>query len=449
MALLTDPDSLSQGTEIVIAETATPPTVQLLAAGNLSSDGVTGQCVYAFLKEEWLGAATLPPYPFPLDAVTPEQMIWIDDWEPADDTTRKLIRTCGWTEQEADGTIKREYCCVISVPPAGVEATDQPYYEHAAGTPVDFARAGQVNEAIQIYGDTTHGNFNRRATDITVFAREEQKTYASASVFTTYSITSLGTGAYRVGLQTAADTKATVADTGIDANSDGTADVDPYDAMVLQEHASTQSIAMAGGSYNFKWTLDCNGARVQRAYEYAQWLLRQDADIDAGAGTQNGKVCPAIVSYVGDTLYTAQPQANEGLALTNFSAQDINAVVFTDDTGAQRTFPYTASLTILFGANLVSDAAAHYWVYPTDDFGGAGCVPVVDASDADMEGDVDGNTSITHTYDWTTGGDVDITVVALGTSGAKYVRTTGSIVQSTANQVSLAAGEERVYSNPA
>jgi hypothetical protein len=76
-------------------------------------------------------------------------------------------------------------------------------------------------------------------------------------------------------------------------------------------------------------------------------------------------------------------------------------------------------------------------------------VPVVDASDADMEGDVDGNTSITHTYDWTTGGDIDITVVALGTSGAKYVRTTGEIVQSTANQVSLAAGEERVYSNPA
>ncbi len=51
MALIIDPDNLNQGTEVVIVEGS--KTIQLLVAGNLSTDGVTGQALYSFLKEEF------------------------------------------------------------------------------------------------------------------------------------------------------------------------------------------------------------------------------------------------------------------------------------------------------------------------------------------------------------------------------------------------------------
>lgn len=51
MAKITDPDLLNQGTEVVFD--ATNKTIQLLVAGNISTDGVTGQALFSFCKEEW------------------------------------------------------------------------------------------------------------------------------------------------------------------------------------------------------------------------------------------------------------------------------------------------------------------------------------------------------------------------------------------------------------
>jgi hypothetical protein len=71
MAIITDPDLLNQETEITI-DTANR-TITLNEAGNLSSDGITLQCLYSFLKEEWKTNSTLIPFPFPMTAITPEQ----------------------------------------------------------------------------------------------------------------------------------------------------------------------------------------------------------------------------------------------------------------------------------------------------------------------------------------------------------------------------------------
>ena len=51
MAKLIDPDDLSQGTEVTFNTTL--KTIALNQAGNLSTDGVTLQCLYSFCKEEW------------------------------------------------------------------------------------------------------------------------------------------------------------------------------------------------------------------------------------------------------------------------------------------------------------------------------------------------------------------------------------------------------------
>ena len=103
MALITDPDQLNQSTEITINTSA--KTITLNVAGNLSNDGVTGQALYSFLKEEWKNDSSLIPYPFPMVSITPEQFEFVEDWVPANDTTRNLIRSAGWREITAASAV--------------------------------------------------------------------------------------------------------------------------------------------------------------------------------------------------------------------------------------------------------------------------------------------------------------------------------------------------------
>ena len=122
MALITDPDDLNQGIEITIDTSA--KTIELSVTGNLSNDGVAGQAFYSFLKEEWKNDASLIPYPFPMVSITSEQFEFIENWVPANDTTRNLLRSCGWREITDAGVIEREYMGIINL--GNIESGSQP-----------------------------------------------------------------------------------------------------------------------------------------------------------------------------------------------------------------------------------------------------------------------------------------------------------------------------------
>jgi hypothetical protein len=153
MALIVDPDQLNQATEVTI--TTGTRRVTLNIAGNLSSDGVTLQALYSFFKEEWKTDALLIPHPFPMVAITPEQFEWIEDWQPTNDTTRKLIRTGGWKEIDELDVLQTEWAGVITLG-TFEDVLDQAYYQQGddptdTTAAVDFDRANVVNEAIKIY----------------------------------------------------------------------------------------------------------------------------------------------------------------------------------------------------------------------------------------------------------------------------------------------------------
>jgi hypothetical protein len=157
MTLIVDPDDLNQGSEITI-DTALR-TFTLTTAGspnNLNNDGVTLQALYSFFKEEWKDDNTLIPHPFPMQAITPEQFEFIKDWEPADTTTRNLIRTGGWREIDESDVLKREYAGVITLGSFEDETADTAYYwqgtdvtDTTATTNMNFA--GPVNEVVNTY----------------------------------------------------------------------------------------------------------------------------------------------------------------------------------------------------------------------------------------------------------------------------------------------------------
>lgn len=208
-------------------------------------------------------------------------------------------------------------------------------------------------------------------------------------------------------------------------------------------------------------------ATAEQIYEKVQYQLRQNADIDATSGSVTGKTADALLRFVGDTLEagTLNPTnpngGGSGVVIEGFASSDTNRLTFRDSGGTNRTYPFVAVLTLQFGANLVADASAKYWVYFTtlpgasNDFGEAGAVIVDDNSGADMAGNVSGSASIQRTFNYdgnaqggrTPGTDAAVTVVAIGLATGQYVRTTATIARSTSNTASLVASLERNYEN--
>jgi len=250
----------------------------------------------------------------------------------------------------------------------------------------------------------------------------------------------------------------------IDADSNGVADVAPYSGMSITYYAAPQARFVGGVSYNFGVIVEGNGATVEEIYEFMQWSLRQTVDIDAGAGTVIGETAAALSLFVGDVLYTTLTTnlsgGGGGVFVDNYVTADTNRIVVTDNTGAERVNPYVATLTISFGANLVADAAAKYWVYfatlpgAGNDFGEAGAQIVEDFDSNPMAGNVSGATSIVHTFDYdgnaqggrTPGTDADVVVVAIGLTGAQYApRATVTLTRSTTNTAAAVSGLERTY----
>lgn len=142
--------------------------IWLIPQGNLSSTGggndtgVTLQALYSFIKEEWKGDSTLIPFAFPMVAITPEQFEFSNGWEPATDgseTTRKLIRTGGWREYDANEVLVREWTGIVTLGTFEDSANDLAYYQlgldptdTSAG--IAFTFKGPVNEPIKVFEET-------------------------------------------------------------------------------------------------------------------------------------------------------------------------------------------------------------------------------------------------------------------------------------------------------
>lgn len=223
--------------------------------------------------------------------------------------------------------------------------------------------------------------------------------------------------------------------------------------------------AASGASFTLQRATPIS-ATAEQIYEKVQYLLRQNSDIDSTSGTVTGKTADLLLRFVGDTLEALSPSnpngGGGGVIIEGFASNDTNRITFRDNGGTARTYPFVATLTIVFGANLQADASAKYWVYHTtlpgagNDFGEAGALIVDDASGADMAGDVAAAASVTRTFAFdsnvqggrTAGTDAAVTVVGMGLATGQYVRATATIARSTSNSVSLVASLERNYANP-
>jgi hypothetical protein len=440
MAKITDPDDLNQGTEVVIDASTTPPTISLVATGNLSDDGVTHQCLYSFLKEEWKNDPNLIKYDFPLISITTDKFEWVENWEPLNDTTRYLIRDAGWREIDSSSVIKREYMGIISL--GSIGATTRPYFVFSSDSAkTDFNFDGPINQGIQTFGNASNGNFDKRSDSLTIFARSQGNTFSSA---TSASIGITGDLNYKANpfpLSEAVDSKIVASDSTIGSST-------PYTGMSITFGAVTRTIG--GVSYNYNIVIDGNNGTTQQIYEFVQYSLRLASDIDAGAGTSVGFLTQDLLKFEGDTL-----KSTTGVYIDNTLASDRNNLVFTDTGGVERSFPFLATGTLTFNANLVNDSSAIFRMFFTSGFGSTGAILVDDNSGTDISGNVGGAATFSFTFDYdgnsqggrTPGTDADVTVVAIGLNTAQYVSATATITRSTGQNISLVAPLERNYDN--
>ena len=423
--------------------------------GRLTDLGVTIKCVYSKLKELWRSNSTYIKFPFPMVPITDEQFELVSGWNWEDDTTRYLLRTGGWAVKDSGGISTEEWAGIITLGTLG--DADQVYFtQSTSGSPENIQLTGPVNQAIKVY-DVAGEN---RRLYLKLFCREWKKSYAFSQL-SDIGVGSLTYQAYRFPLANATDVKITT--TLTENYVDITA---PYTGMSITWLDSPQNeLGFTTGAADFHVIIDGNSGTAQQIYEFVQRQLRKATDIDAGGGSQIGSVTGSILRFVGDTLYTyLLPEG--GTFIESFLSADKNSLVFTDDLGTERIYPYVSVLVVNFGDNLVGDADAKYWIYFTttpdgDDYGETGAIIVNDGEDtpAPMTGTIGGVGSISRTFDYdgnTQGGrlivtpaDVNITAVAIGLETGQFVKATGTIAKSKANSISLVAPLERNYSNPA
>jgi len=448
MAKITDPDLLVVGTELTIDTTG--KTFKLNEAGNLVfKDGITLQALYSKFIQLWEDSA-YNKYPFPfyvIDAKSGQFQIGTDGgtyngWKPFDDTTRQALRDGGWSEYSNAGVLLRQYVGIVSL--GDVNTGAQLYYQRdAVDAPTDFTFDDEVNEGIQVFGDATNGNLDKRSY-FKAFVREYGKKYKSSTLADTGQS---ATGAYTVNvlLSNEDDLKITEAD--------GAMIGAPYDNIDVTYYGTDQSKTIGASSYPFRIVVNGNNATLEQIYTKCQYLLRQATDIDAGAGSVIGKTAADLCSFVGDTLVTAP-----GVFIENIQANDLNRIEFYDKNAVKRIYPYSSSGTKNYNTPLVTGGAGYYRMYfldtVTGDYGASTAITVNDKDSIPIAGTIT-SSSINFTFDYdgntqggrTPGTDAQIVIVAGNKGYAKPVVVTGTITRSKGIAFTMTAETDRAFVN--
>lgn len=462
MAKITAQADLIVGTNLTIDE---PGRIITLNAGGalVAKDGVTLQALYSKLVSLW-ATSTYQDSPFPMyaiDALSGQFQIGTDGstysgWKFSDvdsNATRNMLRDGGWSEYSAAGVLNQQYAGFVGLGSITPATTVQPYY-HLASTdaPIDFPFTDQFNVGVRVFGDATHGSFDKR-TYAKAFVREYGKKFKSSILADTGAT---GTGANKVNflVSNEDDLKITTLLGAVQATADAAMSGAPYSGITVAYYSANQTRTIAGVSRNFKIIIEGNGGTLEQIYAKVQYLLRQNSDINTGgtAGTKTGKIQDELLKFVGDTLVTSQ-----SVYIDDVLSADSNRVEFYDDSNTLRTNLYTAAGTMSFNGVLVGAGSSYRLMFSAppgagNDYGEAGAVTVNNAAGTPITGTIS-TSSIAFDYDYdgnTQGGyaggtDRPVTLIGIRPGSGKFAVATGTLTRSKGISLSLVAEADRVY----
>ena len=451
MALITSAASLNVGTELTIDEAAR--TFTLNVAGDLiAKDGVRYQALYSKFVNLW-NTAAYQDSPMPMRAGNVKAGNYIfgqDDsggfngWRPADAATITYLRDGGHEQYDASGDLTEVYSGWKGL--GFISSGAQPYYiQDVGGAPIDFPFDDQPNVPIQIFGDAANGDFDNRAASPTVFVREQGQLFTSSTLADTGSTLAGDVATFL--LANRADDKIVDGDATV-------ASAAPYTGMSYTRHATDQPREIGGVTYNFRRIVNANGATIEQAYTYCQYLLRQPTDIDSGAGTEIGRTAVDFGAFNGSDFVGGESVYFDNLATASQAQMRLT------DEGAANTgiqFPSVAGGALSFTANLAEGGAGTFTLYYTappsgDGYGGGSPTIVEDASGSPISGAITG-VSIPFDFAFTqntqagyAGGSArPVTLVGINPGKAKFQRFDGVLINSTTLAFGLVAQDDTAH----
>ena len=173
-------------------------------------------------------------------------------------------------------------------------------------------------------------------------------------------------------------------------------------------------------------------------------LILQDSDIDDGTGEYLGNKGRVWYTRNAAGKVVTNSIGSKGLFIEGLSTAEKQNVIFTDDAGDEKTYPYFPDIQITVGAAAIADTNAFYHVFYNEGtglFDTANAFTVLDDESASVKGNVStdqvgGKVSFAYAYDTnnenglSAGSDKDCVVIVEGDGGAAQAITYFTITRS-------------------
>jgi len=372
-------------------------------------------------------------------------------------TDRQKIRNSGWIERAANGAVDRIYFGVVSL--GEIEPTSQPYYQLTlGGAPIDFAKAGGINESVQVFGTTANGDTGAGSIDNLFFLTNKVRTFGFN--YDQKGLADSGVNemsGYSTGFALGESPHLTSG--AYDLDDVYNDPISPWSGMSLEKLASP----ITEGGFNeidgdVTWVLNnANDGTLNQCVAFLDALAQTDDDIDSGSETTtNGKRVATWYTYDAQgRIVTRSGADTNGLFIYDLPIADQQRVVFRADDGSLKTYPFQVQVNLNVGPNAAADANAWYHNFYLDgagglDYGTPDAVTVNDADGDPVKGNVSSNTIISYAYDYdgntqaglTAGEDKDVVALCEGDGGATQAKTVFTISRDAVVNVTVAPGLE-------
>lgn len=437
------------GGTLEFGDASTYPTLNLTSHGGGASDpnplinldGLRFEALYAFENQERRTDESLRAY----DRFTAGTFKFggaydfVNGRVPASDTDRKLFRGSGWRELTGS-TVNRIYFGPKGL--GAIEASSVPYYQSAQyGTSTDFTKLGNIDEAIQVYGDASNGNFDNTLSSHYFSIRTYGKNYDRVDTAGTLGIAELGGYSSGAALNES-DHLTTVPATYPIADVYGVGQVAPWTGMTLEKLAAPQTeTGFAGADGDFTWTLNnTGGGTLDQCVAYLDAIAQADEVVTTGTASLNGKDYDTWYQYTATGKIQPITGADDGLGvfIEGLTGTDKLRVEFLDDSQTTCVYPVYTPVTIELGQNAIDDTNAWFHAYLAANYNTASATEYDDAATDVVKGVADNsspfitgaNTYVDFEHDFTTDGSVNIVFLCEGDGGVTQQKTAVTLADS-------------------
>ena len=421
----------------------------------IQADGLKFEAIYAFENQERKRDENLRKY----DRYTSGTFKFggaynfVNGRTPSTAADRSIIRGSGWNELNTSGVPIKVYFGNKGL--SNIEAASQPYNQQSIqGTATDFAKVGQIDEAILVYQDLD-GN-GTPDIDLTTYEAVSIRTYGN-NYDRKNTVDDLGIselGGYSTGFALNESVHLTTNTTDHPFADVSTTPTGVWVGMELNHIAAPSAksgiFSDETGSRLFSWELiNPLNATLDQMVAWLDAFSTEAAKEADGLGVNTGHLGKDVDTWY---YYNAAGQVvtksgvdptTEGLFLNNIPTAEQQRVLQTDDGGTLKAYTFEVQIEAEVGATAKADVEAWYHAFEAAAFNTAGAVTLQDSTPADVKGSAstaDGNNKIIFSRAYSA--DLNCVFLCEGDGGATQAKTLFTIIEQTTVAFSCAPAVE-------